>query len=260
MNQNVHAPRAIGATRRHFIQWFGAATLTAPCLAGCATNPNAVTASSAPHDLAHSGKAYVAFEIFQRLGGLFGNTLVRANALFVNTTAPFNPFYLRTPDNLKVQSMPLRGTELYALDPGTYRLVAIAVAKDLCEFGMGDSPVEFTVAPGEIVYLGAMQYEYFSAGGIFDPHHYRVTFAVNDELDANRARIDQGLTLLPGKPQIATRLMTIRRPNIEVSIHPQLLAPTPPAQTQDVPSPPTEEPPPAPPPVSNGPWHEAPSP
>jgi hypothetical protein len=242
-------------TRRHFLQGMFAATL-----AGCATNPNAITAETAPHDVAHSGKAYVAFEVYQRLGGIFGDTRVRNNALFVNTTAPFNPFYLRTPDNLKVQSMPLRGTELYALEPGTYRLAAIAVAKDLCEFTMDDSPVEFTLTPGEIVYVGALQYEYFSAGGIFDPHHYRVTFAVSDELEANRARIDQGLALLPGKPPIATRLMTLRRPDIEVSIHPKLFAPTPPAETQEAPPPPGEEPPPPLPPASTGPWHETPSP
>ncbi len=243
-------------TRRLLLQG-----LAAGALAGCAANPNAITAETAPHDVARSGKAYVAFEVFQRLGGVFGDTRARNNALFVNTTAAFNPFYLRTPDNLKVQSMPLRGTELYALDPGTYRLAAIAVAKDLCEFGMDDSPVEFTLAPGEIVYVGALQYEYFSAGGIFDPHHYRVTFAVHDELEANRPRIDAGLALLPGKPPIVTRLMTIRRPDIEVSIHPKLFAPTPPADTQDSPPPPGAEPPPVPlPPASTGPWHETPSP
>ncbi len=241
-----------GFPRRIFL-----AAIPAAALSGCITNPNAVTAASAPHDAARSGKGYVAYEVYMTNDGLLGPERNANNAMFVNTTATFSPFYLRTPDSMKVQSVPVRPGAIYALDPGTYRLVFVSMPNLISLFGMGDSPVEFNVYPGEVVYLGALQYDREKIGGFFDPNHYRVSFKVNDELEANRAAIEKNLALLPGTPPLQTRLMTIRRPVVEVSPHPHFAAPE--APTPEPPPPPLPPPPPPPPP-SNEPWHATPPP
>jgi len=249
-----------GASRRQLLWLFASATLGTLGLSGCMTNPSAITAENA-RDAAHAGKAYVAFEAYMTNNGFFGAARNKYNVMFVNTTATFNPFYLRTPSNLKVQTMPPRPGAVYALDPGTYRLVFLSMPNVLSEFGMSDSPVEFTVAAGDVVYLGALQYDADKIGGFFDPNHFRLSFAVHDEFADNEAEIAKNLALLPGAPAIHTRLMTVRRAEVEVSPHPHFLGPTTATETTPAPAePPPPAAPPPPPPDVNAPWHATPSP
>jgi hypothetical protein len=242
--------------RRSVLKIIGAGALCLVALSGCISNPNAVTAQNAPADVAHSTQGYVAFEAYRTNNGLLGDARLLDNVMFVNETEPFNPFYLRTAQSRKVQAFPLRPPgAIHALDPGTYRLVFLSIPNTMCVFGMSDAPLEFTVHAGEVVYLGALQYDAEKIGGFFDPNHFRVSFTVTDELAANRADIDKNLSLLPGAPTIQTRLMTIRSAEVEVSPHPHF-GPAPPPAEEAPPVPP----PPAAPPPSTGPWHETPSP
>ena len=235
---------------------------TACVLSGCITNPNAVTAANAPHDLAQSGKAYVIFEMHDRLGGIFGDTRGHEGGQFINAAATPNLLYARTPDSMKLSALPPRPSTIIAIDPGTYFLSSIGIAGHPCFFGPGDSPVTFTVAPGEVVYLGSLQYEWFTAHNPnpFANPRFHVTFEVADELDSVRAGVASNLALLPGNPVIQTRLMTIRKPEVMVSsTKANWLDSPPPKDNWTLPTP-SQPAPPAPPPDTSSAWHEAPAP
>jgi hypothetical protein len=246
--------------RRWVLAW-GPAWL----LSGCVTNPNAVTAENAPHDLAQSGKAYVVFDIHSRLGGIFGDRRAHEGGVFINAAATPNLLYARTPDSMKLNAMPPRPSNIFAIDPGTYYLSSIAISGHPCFFGPGDSPVSFTVGPGEVIYLGSLQYEWFTAHNPnpFANPRYHVTFEVNDELDSVQPGVTQNLALLPGNPVIRKRLMTIRKPEVMVGSTKANWLDSPPPKDDWAPPPPstpTSPGPAAPPPDTSSPWHEAPPP
>jgi hypothetical protein len=237
----------------------------ASLVAGCITNPNAVTAENAPHDLAQSGKAYVVFDIHKRLGGIFGDTRGYEGGQFINAAAAPNLLYARTPDSMKLSAIPPRPNTIIAIDPGTYFLSSIGIAGHPCFFGPGDSPVTFTVARGEVVYLGSLQYESFTAHNPnpFANPRFHVTFEVNDELDSVRSGVARNLALLPGNPIIQTRLMTIRKPEVMVGSTKTNWLDSPPPKDDWTPPPPSNPPQPpltGPKPDPSQPWHEAPSP
>jgi hypothetical protein len=247
-------------TRRGFL------ALGVALLGGCATDPNLVSAANAPPDLARSGKAYVIIDVHERLGGIFGDARGDNGSQFINIAATPNPFYARTPASMKLGTGPRQRNKIVAIDPGTYRLSSLALGQNPCFFGLDDSPVEFTVAAGDVVYLGSLQYESFSATNPLNPFktpRFHVTFAVNDELDAHREDLAKSLALLPGNPTIQTRLLTIRKPEVLVSSTKEnwLDTSTPKDDwAPQTPPAPTPAPPVAPPPDSAGPWHEAPAP
>jgi hypothetical protein len=210
---------AASAVRRAAVLFVLCAAIAA-AVSGCIRNPQVVTSDNAPSNAATSGSAFVFLDIHKRAGGLLGNAHVGVGALFVNTNAVPNPFYLRTPNSMKLGfgAYQKRWT-LFKLDPGTYRLVSIGDGHDLYAFGMDESPVSFTVVAGELVFLGDVELDTQNLTGLnpFVRRRTRLSFDVSDDLDSIRSRIEPQIAELPGAPVLQTRLATILKPEMDVT-------------------------------------------
>ena len=211
-------------SRQPFARWLTTVAVIAVIalpLAGCLDNPNAVTGANA-QGFAGSGKAYVILDSYESLEGMSAIMSNKAHngVQFINTGATYNLLYARTPVSMKLGTLPPNAGGISAVEPGTYRLISMELAGHPCFFGMGDSPVEFTVTQGEVVYLGALEYHYTSTHNpvnIFAPPSYEISFGVVDELASHMDEVAKNLALLPGHSALKTRLMTIRKPDVAVA-------------------------------------------
>lgn len=170
-----------------------ASTVVVACaLAGCAIVPEMDTKAPLA-DFPRSGKAIVVMSSVEDRTGPFGHLTPTTVNAYVdqNVTIP-------GPDGLVRNAFTAYGgTGVYLVEPGAYYLAGINSSATHLSFAFDkfDSPVRFTVAAGDVAYLGELHMtkilysQDVSCGEA-------IVFTVSDHLSAERADIEE---MLDGK-------------------------------------------------------------
>ena len=191
-------------------------------LGGCTQDPRFVDQDNAPLG-ARRGKAFVALDVHEYAEGVFRRgDLYDTPAIFANVLLDRSPPYFPMDKWALLNTSTAKQTDrVTTIEAGTYRLTYLGIDQSPAAFGVAASPVEFTVAPGEAVYLGSLAwYRQKTSSFVEFNARYQFEFAVKDAFDAHRDALTQALSALPGAPQqMQTRLMTVRADTVETKEH-----------------------------------------
>ncbi len=187
-------------------------------LSGCAQNPAFREQTVAPTNL-QTGKAYVAFDTHEYsdiLGRLYGGVATFSNVA-VGKDPPYYPIDKWSLVSTNDSHHP---GDIQSIEAGTYRLTFLGTQGGPTFFSLATSPVEFTVRPGELAYLGALEWHRRQTSSMleFQPR-YRFEFTIADEFAQRQVALQRSETLLQLDRSFQTHLMAIRTPSLDVQGH-----------------------------------------
>ena len=158
-------------------------------LSGCATSPEMRTDEPVA-DIAHSGKAIVITSSLEDTHGVLGHLTQETLDTFVD-----QDFRTAGPDGILRNSFTVGWrTNAYLVEPGSYFLARIyrPTARTSLNFDQAESPVRFSVAPGDVLYLGELHIE-----RTVNPNNpacgVAVTLEAADVWDAERGDVERTL-------------------------------------------------------------------
>lgn len=188
---------------------------------GCVQDPRFARQDEAPA-AARRGRAFVALDVHAYRTGVFREGRdYHSVATFANVAVGRDPPYF------PADSWALFSTtkadhpdHVYSVEAGTYRLASLSSDdKPLALFALGNSPVTFTVRPGEFLYLGSLEWHAEQTSGIMEyQKRFNTQFAVADELTLHRQALAQDAAMLHA-PAVQVRLITILSASRETQTH-----------------------------------------
>ena len=191
-------------------------------LTACGTTDPRFADHTAPPANANLGRAYIALDVHQYdEGGLMPGRDYGKPATFANVALGHPPLYFPADAWALIATKDRHHPDtILPVEAGTYRLTVLATDQGPTFFGLDTSPVEFTVRPGQLLYLGALEWQREKTSSAFEfQPRYHFDFAVTDELEAHRDALAQAASALPGSPAIQTQLMTLRAASVDVQGH-----------------------------------------